>query len=297
MFRDLPFGPDAFDSPTALLNALVGTEVEITGRVGAKGRIFRVENEDVALPNNAGTTQRHRLTMMTDNGLVQAVIEDVSTLRFTDPVAKAQIERALSGLAENRAKDRRQLSIGFLGAGARKVTISYVVAAPVWKTAYRLVLPKDGSKARLQGWAVVENLTGGDWENVELTLVSGNPVALRQPLYTAFFTDRPAGGSGDSGAAGAPHRRRGPKRRSRCGSVSLAARRRAGHDAKICSGAAAADGAGATKGARSGRGTSAPRRSLPTSSARPPPRPKPRKRQPSCSIASPPRFRSPPGTR
>jgi hypothetical protein len=37
---------------------------------------------------------------------------------------------------------------------------------------------------------VLENLTGGDWSNIDLMLVSGNPVALRQPLYTAFFTDR-----------------------------------------------------------------------------------------------------------
>src|SRR5450830_1554745 len=33
LFRDLPFGPDALTSPTALLNALVGTEVEIAGNV------------------------------------------------------------------------------------------------------------------------------------------------------------------------------------------------------------------------------------------------------------------------
>lgn len=191
LFRDLPFGPDAFNSPTALLNALVGTEVEITGKVGVKGRIFRVESEEVALPNNGGTTQRQRLSLMTDNGLVQAVIEDVNALRFTDPQTRAQIERALTGFAENRAKERRRLSIGFLGKGPRKVAISYVVAAPVWKTAYRMVLPQEGSKARLQGWAVVENLTGGDWKDVDLVLVSGNPVALRQPLYTAFFTDRP----------------------------------------------------------------------------------------------------------
>ena len=191
LFRDLPFGEDALASPTALLNALVGTDVEITGKLSAKGRIFRVESEETALPNNGGTTERHRLTLMTDNGLVQAVIEDIGALRFTDPQAKAQVERALAGLAANRAKERRRLSIGFLGTGTRQVAISYVVAAPVWKTAYRLVLPKDGDKARLQGWAVLENLTGGDWRDVDLVLVSGNPVALRQPLYTAFFTDRP----------------------------------------------------------------------------------------------------------
>jgi hypothetical protein len=38
---------------------------------------------------------------------------------------------------------------------------------------------------------VVENLTGSDWNNVELSLISGNPVALKQPLYTAFYAERP----------------------------------------------------------------------------------------------------------
>ncbi len=191
LFRDLPFGPEALDSPRALLNALVGSEIEIAGQVTAKGRVFKVEDEEVALPDKGGTVTRHRLTLMTDRGLVQAILEDVTALRFSDPQAKAQVERALTGLTENRAKERRSLSIGFLGEEPRNVAISYMVAAPIWKTAYRLVLPKDGGNARLQGWAVLENLTGGDWQDIELVLVSGNPVALRQPLYTAFFADRP----------------------------------------------------------------------------------------------------------
>jgi hypothetical protein len=190
LFRDLPFGPEALNSPSALLNALVGSEIEISGQVSARGRVFRVEPFQVRLPDNGGTLTRHRLSLMTETGLVQAVLEDVTTLQFTDPQAKAQIDRALLGLSENRAKERRKLSLDILGEGVRPIAISYVVAAPVWKTSYRLVLPKDGAKARLQGWAVVENLTGGDWKDVELTLVSGNPVALRQALYTAFFSDR-----------------------------------------------------------------------------------------------------------
>ncbi len=190
LFRDLPFGPDALESRTAILNALVGSEVEVAGPVNAKGRIFGVETEEVALPNNGGRTARHRLTLMTEKGLVQALLDEVTALRFTDAQAQAQIGRALAGLTENRAKERRRLSIGFLGQGTRQVAISYVVPAPVWKTAYRLVLPKEASKARLQGWAVLENLTGGDWKDVDLVLVSGNPVTLHQPLYTAFFADR-----------------------------------------------------------------------------------------------------------
>jgi hypothetical protein len=191
LFRDLPFGADALNSPTALLNALVGAEIEIEGQVNARGRVFRVEDERTQLPDNGGQLTRHRLTILTETGLVQAVLEELSALRFTDAVTRGQIDRAMAGLAQNRAKDRRMLSIGLLGQNTRPVGFSYVVAAPVWKTAYRLVLPKEGGKARLQGWGVVENLTGSDWKDVELSLISGNPVALRQQLYSALYVDRP----------------------------------------------------------------------------------------------------------
>ena len=129
---------------------------------------------------------------MTEGGIVQAILEELAAVRFTDQQTQAQIDRALAGLAQNRAKDRRTLAISLLGTTTRPVGFSYVVAAPVWKTAYRLVLAQDDSgKARLQGWGVVENLTGGDWKDVELSLISGNPVALKQPLYTAFYAERP----------------------------------------------------------------------------------------------------------
>ena len=191
LFRDLPFGPEAINSPVNLINALAGSEIEIDGQVKARGRVFRVEEERTRLPNNGGDITRHRLALLTDKGLVQAVLEELSALRFIDPQTNAQVSRALAGLSQNRAKDRRAITIDLLGQGSRPVGFSYVVAAPVWKAAYRLVLPKDGGAARLQGWAVVENLTGSDWQDVEFSLVSGNPVALKQPLYTAFYVDRP----------------------------------------------------------------------------------------------------------
>ncbi len=190
LFRDLPFDRDALASPTELVNALVGAEVEIAGPVAARGRIFRVEAETATSPEGRDTVTRHRLSLMTDKGLVQAIFEEITALSFTDPAARAQIDRAFAGLAENRAKDRRTLSVGVLGSGSRPMAIAYVVAAPIWKTGWRLVLPATGGKARLQGWAVLENLTGGDWKNVDLTLVSGNPVALTQPLYTPVWGER-----------------------------------------------------------------------------------------------------------
>ena len=71
--------------------------------------------------------------------------------------------------------------------------VAYIVEVPVWKASYRLTLAADPAAARsaLQGWATVENLSGQDWKDVELTLVSGRPVAFRQALYEAYCVKRP----------------------------------------------------------------------------------------------------------
>ncbi len=70
--------------------------------------------------------------------------------------------------------------------------VGYVAAAPLWKATYRLVLPaKDGDPARLQGWAVLENQSGTDWNGVTLTLQYGNPVTFRQAIYQSYFVQRP----------------------------------------------------------------------------------------------------------
>src|SRR5690348_4803886 len=50
---------------------------------------------------------------------------------------------------------------------------------------------KDGDPARLQGWAVLENQSGADWNDVALTLQYGNPVTFRQAIYQSYYVQRP----------------------------------------------------------------------------------------------------------
>ena len=44
---------------------------------------------------------------------------------------------------------------------------------------------------KLQGWAIVENQTDSDWENVQLSLVSGRPISFVEDLYQPLFVTRP----------------------------------------------------------------------------------------------------------
>ncbi|HYH17698.1 MAG TPA: DUF4139 domain-containing protein [Azospirillum sp.] len=194
-FRELPFGEEALASPAALLTALRGAEVRAVGARQVAGRILSVTEETVALPNGGGTVLRHRLSVVTPAGLQQVVLEETDSLTLADSKLQAQVDAALAALAQHGERGRRRLTIRTAGSrgeqGARTVRVAYVVEAPLWKATYRLTLPGGGATAGdLQGWAVLENLSGEDWADVDLTVVSGNPVTFRQALYSPYFVDR-----------------------------------------------------------------------------------------------------------
>lgn len=191
-FRDLPFGRDALQSPYMLLSALQGADVLITGPEVIKGKLVSVVPEQ-SIAKDDLILQRNRVTVMTAEGLRSAILEDLKSLQFTEPGVQDQLNRALAALHDYRVKDTRAVTLDLRGAGMRPVGVSYVTAAPVWKSAYRLVLrSKDKQSAYMQGWAILENTTGQDWDNVTMTLLSGNPVTYRQSLYESYYLDRPS---------------------------------------------------------------------------------------------------------
>ena len=192
-FKDLPFDENSLGSPADLLQTLKGAQVTVGGSRSISGRIVSVEEDSVALPDNKGMVKRTRVTLYTDRGLQQFILEDAENLQFADAALRDKVGQALVAIQGNRAKDARTIDLTMRGQGKRTVRVAYIVEAPVWKASYRLTLGADPAAARsaLQGWAVVENLSGRDWKDVELTLVSGRPVAFHQALYNAYYVTRP----------------------------------------------------------------------------------------------------------
>ncbi|MBN9090521.1 MAG: DUF4139 domain-containing protein [Reyranella sp.] len=192
-FKDMPFDQSAFESPANLLGALRGAQISVGGPRAMSGRIVSVEEETQTRDDGKTTVKRTRVALFTDNGIQQFILEDAENLQFADAALRDKISQALLAIQANRAKDARTLELSARGQGKRTVRVAYIVTAPVWKASYRLTLPADAAapKAALQGWATVENLSGQDWKGVELTLVSGRPVAFHQALYEAYYVTRP----------------------------------------------------------------------------------------------------------
>ena len=106
-----------------------------------------------------------------------------------------------------------------------------MVETPIWKTSYRLILSdkkpgavevpvaptsQPAADGSLQGWAIIENQTDNDWNNVELSLVSGRPISFVENLYQPLYIPRARWWSRScSPASGRRHTRREWSRRQR----------------------------------------------------------------------------------
>src|SRR5438094_165809 len=121
------------------------------------------------------------LTMRCAEGGRAVKLNEVQRLRFLNPAIEAEFRRALETLALSHDAQKKAVSLNFTGEGKRDVRVGYVVENPIWKTSYRLVLDKDG-KPFLQGWAVVDNPTDDDWNNVGMALISGRPISFQMDL-------------------------------------------------------------------------------------------------------------------
>ena len=196
-FGNVPFGPEGLASPLAFLNGLQGVEVTVDGPRPMQGRILRAETvrDPGPAPGRDGPA-RTRVSLLTDAGLKQFVLEESDAVQVADPALRARIARALAAARRETPQDARRLTIRSVGDAPRTVRVGYVAAAPLWKASYRLVLPDAGAdpataQARLQGWATLENASGTDWSNVSITLQYGNPVTFRQAIYRSYFVARP----------------------------------------------------------------------------------------------------------
>jgi len=184
------FAIDLTKNPTLaeLLDQIRGEQVDIDAPNRVTGTILGVETRQ----QKAGeeVVQMNMLNLLTDEGLRSVPLENVGRIKLVNEKLDAELRQALAVLAAGHATDKKTVSLDFQGDGRRHVQVGYVQESPVWKTSYRLVLKEDGGPL-LQGWAIVENTTDLDWEDVSLTLVSGRPISFVMDLYQPLYVERP----------------------------------------------------------------------------------------------------------
>ncbi|HTV00838.1 MAG TPA: hypothetical protein VMF13_09885 [Luteitalea sp.] len=186
----LPLGPSA--SRAELLSAVRGSRVEVqAGASRTVGRVLGLESRPRTSGDN--TEQVEHLAVVADGGAVHFIeLKPGVVVRLLDGDIRGDLGQYLDALQSARTQEVRRMSVHTAGAGVRDLFVSYVSEVPVWKTTYRLVVPQEANrKPFLQGWAVVDNTLGEDWDRVQLSLVAGAPQSFVQPLSQPIYTRRP----------------------------------------------------------------------------------------------------------
>ena len=137
------------------------------------------------------------VNLWSQNSLQILSLDKITSIQVNDESIQKQLMESMLINRESKIKGQKEITITANGEGKRQVNLSYFIEAPVWKVSYRVIIPDDSSDKEtenyvLQAWAIVDNITEESWDNVRLTLISGEPhscdVDLFNPIYKRSTT-------------------------------------------------------------------------------------------------------------
>lgn len=194
---EIPFSVDAETNSSSgglagVLAQLQGAKVSVATDNGtATGAILTVEKRDVPADKDRPARQSRFLVIANENGEISSFdLAEVRSVKLLESGTVKDVNEFAAATASARRRDAKTITVTSEGAGRREMIVSYTIAAPIWKTTYRVVLDQAG-KPFFQGWAIVDNVSDEDWKDVKLSLVSGTPISFIQPIQQPFFRYRP----------------------------------------------------------------------------------------------------------
>ncbi len=193
---EIPFSVNAQTTNTGgisgVLSQLQGAKVAVTTKTGsAIGSILTVEKRSTIVENNKPPVNTQFLVIASENGEISNYnLDDVKSVKLLEEGTRKDISEFANATASTRRRDAKTITVTSQGSGQREMMVSYTIAAPIWKTTYRVVLDDQG-KPFFQGWAIVDNVSDEDWQNVQLSLISGTPISFIQPIQKPLYRYRP----------------------------------------------------------------------------------------------------------
>jgi len=186
--EDFPFALGQDSSLAAFLDQMKGARLDLTmGSQNVSGAIVGAR----LVKADKDTPERETVVLLTDSGEMRMFdLGAASAIRFADPKLDSQLKDYLQVLSQARSKDRRSVYIDSTGSAAGELIARYMTPSPVWKSSYRLIFGSD-PQPTLEGWAIIDNTSGDDWNNVRLSVVSGRPISFVSRLYEPRYVRRP----------------------------------------------------------------------------------------------------------
>ena len=167
----------------ALLAGCLHTHhIAIDGAVLGRVVIYR---NGVAFYERRATVENGRLAVHVPRDRVDDFLK---SLTVVDPSTRKPLSVSIP---RKEADDGNYLTMTLETPERRHadVLLTYVTEAPAWKPSYRVVVGDKG-KVMLEGWAIVDNVSGEDWKNVLVGVGASSALSFRYDLWSVRHVDR-----------------------------------------------------------------------------------------------------------
>ncbi|MEM7478349.1 MAG: hypothetical protein AAF483_25485, partial [Planctomycetota bacterium] len=163
-----------------LLLSFRGEKIELDLKSGKRiqGQLLSVENS--LEPLGEAMTERVRVSLLSESGVESTLLGEIRSFRCVNTKVQKKLKRAAEAMRQkseantsgNSSVALSKIEVHLAGKDAREVLISWMQAMPIWKCSY--VLDEDSMRMHI----VIDNPTNQDWEDVEIVIADGRPIAF-----------------------------------------------------------------------------------------------------------------------
>jgi hypothetical protein len=122
--------------------------------------------------------------------IVAIDVSEIDRVDLQNEGLSVGLERSLDRSLSDADWKPVDVTLHFPDSSRRNIQLSYVVEMPAWRPVYRAVVMGD-DELLLQGWGIVDNVSGTDWNHVQMSLTAGTPISFRYDLHSPRFIQRP----------------------------------------------------------------------------------------------------------
>lgn len=181
---------DPSDLFISLADNLVGARVSIDKHDGAQLAGILAGQHPAAEATGGEPVVSPQLVILTQRGLERVPIKELAALRFDDDAIQEKVDQALANHLRQINPDSTTVELDLGTEDPKAVAlVQYAVPAAAWKISYRLLLNAERA-TELQGHAIVDNNTEDDWNDVQLAVVTGQPITFSTDLAACRIPQR-----------------------------------------------------------------------------------------------------------
>jgi hypothetical protein len=181
---------DQANSLTSLLKQLSGAQVEVSPSGANEGFAGTLVGTETIQGERHGVTEdRPFIVVLTETGVRKVAFEYMGNVSFIEDSVRTEIEKALRANFQKIKPDSTILDLKLSALeGETDSVVQYTIPVAAWKMRY--AIRQEKGNFSLEGAAIIDNNTDEDWDNFQVSVVTGEPISFNTDIAEVVVPQR-----------------------------------------------------------------------------------------------------------